>query len=1067
MKKFIFLLVSFSFITGALFAQSLKVTGKVFDTTKETVIGASIIEKGTTNGTTTDFDGNFSITVSSKKAVLVISYVGMKKQEVAVEAKSTGLMITLDSDSKALDEVVVVGFGTQKKINATGSVKTIDNKSLESRPISNAVQGLQGVVAGLNISNDNGGGLGQSMNINIRGVGTIGEGSNSSPLVLIDGIEGDLSTINPNDIENVSVLKDAAAASIYGSRAPFGVILVTTKSGAEQKATFTYTGNLRMSNPIAVPNSVDSYTYALMVNDAYLNSGGNPAFSTIQLQKIQKYQRGELPFGIEKAEGVNDWTWNQRSFGNTDWYAEHLKSSTSSQEHNFSVRGGTKATNYFVSANYLGQNGLFTYADEKYDRLTVNGKLNMQLTNKLMLNVSTRLVSTTNDKPSALNSLFYHNLGRRSPLMPVYMPNGDYNKESLIPSLLNGGRQIAKNQLFYNQAQLSYEPIKKWKFYFDLGSRIEKPNDSRQFNKLIYILPDGTESYFAVLEGVVDKNIVNDDGTITRQPAAGVNYYERAMGNVNYLNTNLRTDYELKRGKNTFKFLLGMQSEYYYTEKIRVASDNITLDDIPFLPSGAGTNPRMSEKKGEWANLGIFSRINYNYADKYMAEVNLRADGASRFPADQRWATFPSLSIGWNIGQEEFWSSLYDKGIEMVKLRASYGVLGNQNTNSFYPYYQYMNSSMGGAIIGGNESTVLPGPEPYSQSLTWEKIENMGIGIDLGFFSNKLSSSFDIYQRTTRDMVGPAKQLPGIFGAEPPKTNNAEMRTRGWEIEISWRDNITKNLSYFATATLSDYQSVITKYDSPDGSLSSYFPNKKLGDIWGYQVAGIAQTDQQMNDWLSHTSQSALGKNWGGGDLMYKDINHDGSVNAGGNTVYDSGDLTVIGNGTPRYAFGINLGMTWKFIDFSMFIQGIGKRDVFFNNSATFFGFAGEWQRSLFVDHLDYFRFAGDQLGSNTDAYYGRLRTDYNNIQVSDRFLQNAAYVRLKNVQVGFTLPRNLALSKHIQKARLYVSGENLLTLTGLRIYDPEAIGSGINEYGAGKTYPMYSVFSAGIEITL
>ena len=1071
MKKAFYLMAGLLILTLTVHAQGIKVTGKVLDNMNETVIGGTVIVKGTTIGTTTDFDGNFSITVPSRNSVLVFSYVGMQTKEIIPGDKISGLIITLTGDTKLLDEVIVVGFGTQKKINSTGAVKSIDNKMLESRPISNAVQGLQGVIAGLNITNDNGGAPGQSMNINIRGLGTIGEGSNSTPLVLIDGIEGDLSTINPNDIENISVLKDAAAASIYGSRAPFGVILVTTKTGTEQKTQFTYTGNVRISNPVAVPNVVDSYTYALMVNDAYINAGGNPPFGTAQINKIMRYQRGELLYGIEKAEGINDWALNQRSFGNTNWYEEHLKSYTYSQEHNLSVRGGTKTVNYFLSANYLNQNGLFTHANEQYGRLSVNGKLNVKLTDKLQLNWSTRLVDTSNDKPSALNSLFYHNLGRRSPLMPVYMPNGDYNRESLIPSLLDGGRNIINNQLFYNQAQFSYEPIKKWKFYFDLGSRIEKPSESRQFNKLSYNLPDGTQNYFAVLEGVADKSVVNDDGSITRQPAAGTNYYERAFGNVNYMNTNIRTDYEQNYGKHYFKVLVGMQSEYYFTEKIRLASDNITLDSKPFLPSGSGTNPRMSEKKGEWANLGIFGRINYAYADRYMLEVNLRGDAASRFPSDQRWASFPSVSAGWNMGQEEFWSDLYDKGFEMIKIRGSFGMLGNQNTSSFYPYFQYMSSEMGGVILGGTEALILPGPEPFASSLTWEKIENTGIGLDLGFLSNRLSASFDWYQRITRDMVGPAKQLPAVYGANPPKTNNAELQTRGWEIELNWRDRISKDISYFATATVSDYESIITKYDSPDGALSSYFPGKKLGDIWGYQVAGIAKSDREMAEWLSHTSQSGMGENigktWGGGDLMYKDLDGNGSVNKGGNSIYDSGDLSVIGNGTPRYAFSLNLGMNWKFIDVSVFFQGIGKRDVFFNNSATFFGFAGEWQRSLFVDHLDYFRYAGDALGANLDPYYGRLRTDLNNIQVSDRFIQNAAYVRLKNAQVGITLPKTAALSKYIQKARLYISGENLFTLTKLRIYDPEAIGSGISEYGPGKTYPMYRVFSAGLEITL
>ncbi|MCK9507713.1 MAG: TonB-dependent receptor [Pigmentiphaga sp.] len=1066
MKRILFMVIS-CVVGLSIFAQSFTVTGKVTDQHNESIIGATIMVKGTTTGTTTDFDGNFSIHIPSKSSMLVISYVGMQTKEVAIGNNTTGLIIQLADDSKVLEEVVVVGFGTQKKINATGAVKTIDNKMLESRPISNAVQGLQGVVAGLNITNDNGGALGQPMNINIRGLGTIGEGSVSSPLVLIDGIEGDLSTINPNDIANISVLKDAAAASIYGSRAPFGVILVTTKEGTEQDTRYTYTGNVRLSAPIAIPKAVDSYTYALMVNDAYGNAGGNPPFGSSQLNKIQRYQRGELLYGIEQAEGINDWAWNQRSFGNTNWYEEHLKSYTYSQEHNLSVRGGTKKINYFLSGNYLNQNGLFTHADEQFTRLSINGKMNISLSDKLNFNWSTRIVDTKNDKPTALNALFYHNLGRRSPLMPVYMPNGEYNKESLIPSLLNGGRYLVNNQQFYNQGQLVFEPIKKWKFYFDLGSRIEKPNESRQFKKLSYTLPDGTSNYFPVLEGVADKSTVTESGTIIRQPAAGTNYYERALGNINYINTNARTDYELQFDKHYFKVLLGVQSEYYFTEIIRVASDNITLDEKPFLPAGSGTNPRLSEKKGDWSNLGLFGRVNYAFDDKYMVEMNMRGDAASRFPTKQRWGAFPSISAGWNMGQEKFWSSMYEKGFEMIKIRASYGVLGNQNTSSFYPYFQYMNSEMGGLVINDTETIILPGPRPFATSLTWEKIENTGMGIDLGFLSNRFSASLDWYQRITRDMVGPAKPLPAVYGAAAPRTNNAELKTKGWEIELNWRDRIGKDLNYFITATLSDYQSIVTKYDSPDGALNGYFPGKKLGDIWGYQVEGIAKSDQEMNDWLQHTSQSALGKNWGGGDLMYKDIDDSGSVNAGGNSIFDSGDLTVIGNGTPRYAYSMSMGMSRKDFDFSLFFQGIGKRDVFFNNSATFFGFAGEWQRSLFMEHLDYFRYAGDPLGANLDPYYGRLRTDNNNIQISDRFLQNASYLRLKNLQVGYSLPKTASLSKYIYKARLYLSGENLFTFTNLRIYDPEAIGSSISEYGPGKTYPMYRVFSIGLEVTL
>ncbi len=1067
MKKLFLVILALSCTVAMVFAQSKTVTGTIVDETGETIIGASVVLKDTGTGTITDFDGNFSITVPNENAILRISYVGMKSQEVRVGTQSH-LAIKLLSDTQMLDEVVIVGFGTQKKINATGAVKTIDNKALESRPIANAMQGLQGVVAGLNIINDNGGGLGQAMEINIRGMGSIGEGSNASPLILIDGIEGDLATLNPNDIENISVLKDAAAASIYGSRAPFGVILVTTKNGTgDGKTTVTYTGDLRYSNPIKVPKPVDSYTYALMVNDGYINAGGNPQFGESQLNKILKYQRGELLYGIEPVDGHNDWTWNQRSFGNTNWYAEHLNSVTQSQEHNVSIRGGNKATNYFLSTNYLGQEGLFRYADETYSRLSINGKLNIQISDKIHLNWSTRFVNTDNDKPSAMNALFYHNLGRRSPLSPVYMPNGEYNRESLIPSLMNGGRIVDKNQLFYNQAQLTIEPLKDWRIYADIGSRIEQPRYTRQFKKVSYTLPDGSEEYFSVLEGVADVNVVNPDGSIRRQPGAGASYYEKMNGYVNYFNSNFRTDYEFKLKEHYFKFLAGMQTEYFYRENTRVASDNILLDDTPFLPSGDGENPRMSDKKGEWSNLGIFARINYNYANRYMLEVNLRTDGASRFPRNQRWATFPSVSAAWNIGQESFFESMYDRGFEMIKIRGSYGVLGNQNTQGFYDYYQQMASSLGNLVLGGEQAIVLPGILPHSTSLTWEKVENLGFGIDLGFFSNRLSSSFDWYRRMTKDMVGPAKSLPAIFGAPTPKTNNAELETKGWEFELNWRDRIGKDWAYNVGFSISDYQSVVTKYDSPDGNLNGYFVGKKLGDIWGYRVEGIAQSDREMEEWLKKNDQTALGKNWGGGDLMYKDLDGDGYVNSGEGSIFNYGDMEVIGNGTPRYAFGVNLGGSWKFIDLSLFFQGIGQREVFFHNSATFFGFAGEWQRSFYMEHLDYFRYAGDELGANPNAYYARLRTDSNNRQVSDYYLQNGAYVRLKNAQIGFTLPSNAKYSKYIQNARLYFSAENLFTLTKLHIYDPEAVGKSNSEYGPGKTYPMYRVFSAGLNITL
>lgn len=1047
----------------------IKISGTVLDESEYPMPYAALRLKGGNIATYTNEKGEFSMTVNDEKTSVTVTCIGYKPTTFVVgsERSFTLHMRPLENE---LEESVIVGFGVQRRVNATGSVKTINNDILEARPVTSAVQGLQGAVGGLNITNDMGGGLGEEMQINIRGIGSIGEGSNSSPLILIDGMEGDLSTINPNDIENISVLKDAAAASIYGSRAPFGVILVTTKKGS-QGTKVTYTGNVRFQQPINVPQMLDGYTWALVMNDAYLNSGGNAPFGSQQLAMIQAFMRGDIEYATKpSAWAGNKWADTQESFGSVDWYDLFLKDVTTSHEHNFSVSGANEKINYFFSGNYMGQTGLFNYADEKYDRLTLNAKVGIKFNQYVQFTWNTRIISINNEKPSALGPLFYHNIGRRGSIEALTTPFGEYTIRSMIPSLKDGGRQRQRTRQIYNQANLIIEPIKDWKLHFEVNSRLEDNPYTRQFNPLYITQPDGTREAFLVLEGMESTHKINaGDGTFTVYPAAGESYYETAKHSVNYFSTNIYTDYELRLNEvHYFKFLLGEQSEYFHMDKLRVASSNILLPDKPFLPNAIGSEAAMiSSKEGEWSSLGIFGRINYAYDDRYMAEINLRADGASRFPSDQRWGFFPSFSAGWNIAREHFWKPLYDKGFTYLKLRASYGTLGNQNTTSFYPYYQQMLTNSGQLILGGQQATVLPMYDPYSTTLTWETIENVGFGIDWGLLNNRLKGSFDWYQRTTKDMVGPANALSALYGANAPKTNNAELRTRGWELEISWRDRIGKDFKYGITFNLSDYITEVTKYDSPDGNINGWYKGKKYGDIWGYEVVGIAKSDAEMNAYLAQHNQSSIGSRWGGGDLMYRDLNNDGMVDKGSQTLDDHGDLKVIGNNTPRFAYSFTLEAQWKFLDFRAFFQGIGKRDFFFTNSATFFGIAAEWQRSLFTDHLDYFRYAGSELGANLDPYFGRLRTDQNNIQVCDRFLQNASYLRLKNLQIGASLPEGTPLSKYVKKARIYISLENLFTFTKLRTFDPEAIGDFDERYwGPGKTYPQYRTYSIGLELT-
>ena len=1074
MKKHLILTILFAMIATVVMAQSNKATGTIVDATGEPLTGAAVrVKSNPSNGAVADINGNFNLNNVKPGTVLHVSYIGFKGQDVKWNGKN--LHVVLQDDSKVMDETVIVGFASQKKINATGAVKTIGDEMMKDRPTVNAVQSLQGAVAGLNITNDLGGEPGSTMNIYIRGVGNLGVGSNSSPLILIDGMEGDLNTLNPNDIENVSVLKDAAAASIYGSRAPFGVILVTTKSGKagkNKKPTINYSGNVRVNQAVSVPNPVDGVTFAYMMNDAYLNSGGNAPFSSTQIDKIKAYMNGTSTANTDsylKSQNLDTWYKNQACFGNTNWYDEYVKSATVSTEHNLAISGGVDKFTYRISGNYLFQNGLFKYTDESYQRFNVAAKFSYRPIKNLTIGYSVRYAYDNHDKPSAMSDdgLFYHNLGRRASVVPVINSvSGEYSEDSMIPAMLYGGRIKNRTKKLYNQASIVYEPIKNWKIHAEVNSRLEWNPNSRTFRPLTMTMPSGKIGYMLVNEGVSPQHIANTNGTFSVYPDYNETYDESGLATVNYFNNNVYTDYTLNiKNQHHFVFLVGEQTEYY-----KYNYDNAAVYSVPATATAAEVNGTMQKNYQEdWASMGFFGRINYDWKYRYLLEVDFRADGASRFPTNQRWGYFPSASAGWNIAEEPFMEKAKHSWLDMLKLRGSYGTLGNQNTTSCYPYYQQMAVVDGTAVLGGQQVSKLPVYSSFSETLTWETIENAGVGVDFALFGSRLSGSFDWYQRNTKDMVGPAQQLSALYGTSAPKTNNATLRTRGWEFELKWRDHI-KKFNYSIGMSLSDYNSVITKYYSSTGQCTSasngtyWYEGKELGEIWGYHVEGIAKNDDEMNAHLAVADQSALGSNWGGGDLMYADLNGDGKVDGGSYTLSDHGDLIRIGNTTPHYAYSITLEGSWKWLDFRIYFQGIGKRDYAFYNSAPYWGIAQEWQRSLYTDHLDYFRYAGSELGANFDnPFYARLRIDGNNTKVSDRYVEDASYCRLKNVQIGFTIPFGQKTSKYIKNCRLYVSGENLFTITNLRIFDPEALSG---NWGAGKSYPCYRTFSIGADVT-
>ncbi len=1044
------------------------VKGKVIDQKGEPLMGAAVSVKGYDTGTMTDLDGLFSVK-APVDGTLSITYIGYNKQEVSIAGKEN-ITVTMLESEETIDEVVIVGFGVQKKVNVTGSVGMIDSKAFEERPISNAVQALQGVIPGLNITTSgNGGELNATKTIDIRGTGTIGGDSKGSPLVLIDGMEGDLNSINPQDIESVSVLKDASASAIYGARAPFGVILVTTKSGHKGKMTINYNNSFRYNTPVMMPEMVNSWEYVNMFNDASYNNSGSYLFDASMVQNIRDYLDGKIDPAV--AMNMNaDGKWDDKTaFGNTNWLDEYYQKWSHSQEHNISISGGNDKVTYYLSGNYLGQNGFLRYGTDTHDRYTITGKFTAKVTDFLSIRYSNRFVRTDYDRPTIMSSSFYDDVLRRAkPFVPAKDPNGYYN--SYIPMFEEGGRRREQGDRMAQQVQITLTPLKNWNIVAEMNANI--------YNSWQHEVGNQVNGHYA-----------NDPDKVYPSYLYTTNYggheyvYEYAYRNT-YLNPTFYTNYTHSfKDRHNIGVILGFQYESNKNRDLDGKRKDLVSSDLPVLDLTTNTEDiTVGSAYNEWATAGFFGRINYDYEGKYLLEVSGRYDGTSRFRRDNRWVFSPSFSLGWNIAQEHFFERA-NAFIDVLKPRFSYGSLANQNVTSLYPTYQTMATSTAGGhwLLPGTEGPVQPNianapSKMISTTLTWEKIETMNIGLDWSAFKNRFTGSFDYFIRKTLGMVGPGVELPATLGVAVPRTNNSELKASGWELEVSWRDRI-RDFSYGIRLNISDARTKVVKYPNPTGLLSSYVEGTYLNNYYGYTTIGIAKTDEEMQAHLAslpNGGQSALFATWTAGDIMYKDINGDGKISSGNNTIYDMGDKKLIGNSTPRFRTGINIDMAWKGIDLSMFWQGVLKRDYFPEDKSSdgkgtdlvFWGITkgGKDWSTGFKQHLDYFRDDPDSpLGLNLDAYYPKPMFNNQNKAIQTRYMQNAAYLRLKNLQVGYTFPERLTKKIFVQKFRIYFSGENLLTFTKLsKTMDPETAGIG----GRGGTvYPLSKTYSFGLSV--
>ena len=993
--------------TTSIQQQKKVATGRVVDNQGEPLIGVTVMEVGTSNGTVTDLDGNFSLSLKNPNGKITISYIGFNPQTLTA---ASNMQITMKSEDKELNEVVVVGYGTQKKVNLTGSVSSVDSKALESRPIQNLQSGLQGMMPGVTISGTNGAPGMDSGSINVRGVGTL---NSSSPYILIDGVEsGTMSSLDPNDIESISVLKDAASAAIYGSKAANGVILITTKRGKSGKPQVSYNGYVSMQNPTSLVDRLDSYEYAHMLNDALESEGKAKKFTS--------------------EEEIN-------ALPNTDWYDLAYKTG-SLQHHNVSVNGGTESVNYLASVGYLKQSGILPHAG----REQINGRTNLEMKINSRLTARLNLAYIKNDytDPSSAyagggSDQIIRQLNLISPWITARYDDGTWgtiSDGSPIAWLDNDLKVYRRNTNFTGLFGVDY------KILDGLTAKLSASyvNDNQNY--------DYFQKFF-----VYNANKKTDP-----------NFHDERVYKWERKTFEALLNYNKTFGQHTVGALAGWHAEaydykYWYTYRKNFPNNNVT--DIN---AGDVSTQQAQGNTRELNMLSWFGRVNYDFAGRYLFEANLRYDGSSRFLRENRWNFFPSFSAGWNIAREKFWEPLTDY-VNTLKLRASWGQLGNQNTDNWYPFYPTIGfSSQGGNwLINGAKPNTASQPGLVSSTLTWEKSRTWEVGLDWGAFNNRLTGSFGYYQRKTFDMVGPAPELPVILGANPPKVNNLDMTSKGWDLQIGWRDVIGE-VSYGASLVLSDNQVVIDKYPNPSKNLGSYYAGAKLGDIWGYTTIGIAQSQEDMDAHLAKVNQSALGSGWTAGDIMYADLDGDGYVNTGENTADKPGDRRIIGNSTPRYNFGLNLDAAWKGFDIKVFFQGTLKRD-YAAGGAVFWGAIGQgkWQATGFKFHEDYWR------EDNKGAYYPRA--DWGggrNIKTQTRYLQNAAYGRLKNLTIGYTLPKSITSKAYIENLRFFVSGENLFTITNFtEAGDPELIGAG---YGGeiGKTYPLSKTFSFGLSVT-
>lgn len=1066
LDRMLFSFVLILLIGHCSFAQESIITGTVVDSeNNQPLPGASIVVKGTSIGMVSDFDGNFSIKVPSNESVLVISYVGFHSQEMAVRNK-TSLVIMLIPDSETLDEVVVVGYGTQKKINLSGSVAVVDMKKLEDRPIANISQGLQGTVANLNISFANGA-PGSTASINIRGYTSINGGS---PLIMIDGVpstDADLTRMNPNDIASISVLKDASSAAIYGARAAFGVVVVTTKEGGKSK--ITYSNSFIWGKPTITPDPItDPYIFSRLLETSTNNTPWDYVNYSDETFAWAKERSNDPTVPNVRLDPMNPDRWQY--MGDTNWNEYFFNSSAFSQNHNIAISGKKEIIDpnnekrevigYYVSGNHTLENGLNRLATDSWERNALRAKVQIE-PYKWMDFENNTFLSLVKRKLPTYGITNVYNI---RPTDVVKNPDGTWANTDAgraAARMIDGGKTAI--------AETGIQTTNRLNFYFleKALTLTAEHTFKKDFNRSHW---DGTKYKIGLGPNDVREQ-VNDD------------YAYEALGEVKYNVFNLYATYAKEIKKHNFTVIAGYNKEVNEYELFSANRDNLISSALPNLALATGEQT-VSWAYSDWALNGVFGRINYIYDERYILELNGRYDGSSRFPSQDRYGFFPSVSLAW-IASKSFGQEISDV-VNHLKFRISHGSLGNQNVGD-YGHINTMATGQSGYLIDGEypKTVYAPGLGINPNTYTWEKVVTTNFGVDLGFLDNSLNLSLDNYIRNTIGMLTPSQELPGVLGTAPPSANAADLQTYGWEVTLGYKNDFLMGGSPFdlgASLILSDNETTITRFDNDGQLFSQWREGAKVGEIWGLENDGFFKNQEEIDN----LDESAIVP-WGALTIVpgwpkYVDQDKDGKI-LRGESADDPKDLKLIGNSRPRYQIGFNLNMAWKGFDISGFLQGVGKMDYYPTN----YLFWGPYQQpyaNMYTHLLDFYRAAPDSdalraqhsqsyidaglADANLDAEYPVLQSwlaDSNYGAGLDipqtKYLKSAAYLRLKNITIGYALPDKLLEKVHISNLRFFVTGENLYEWSGIKKHiDPEATGS------RGYSYPFHRKLSVGMNLT-